>query len=127
MVERSLSMREALGSMPRFSIYVFAYFVGFIFGRLIFPFTIVRSVVGLVVRISAFHADGPGSIPGRRINLFPSSAFNGNIRREDRKCMYVVPLAQWLERRSYEPDVAGSNPAWNIFVFSKAGIHLVTR
>jgi hypothetical protein len=25
------------------------------------------SVVGLVVRISAFHADGPGSIPGRRI------------------------------------------------------------
>ena len=25
-----------------------------------------------------------------------------------------VPLAQWLERRSYEPDVAGSNPAWNI-------------
>ena len=25
------------------------------------------SVVGLVVRISAFQADGPGSIPGRRI------------------------------------------------------------
>ena len=24
-------------------------------------------VVGLVVRISAFQADGPGSIPGRRI------------------------------------------------------------
>ena len=28
--------------------------------------TISRSVVGLVVRISAFQADGPGSIPGRR-------------------------------------------------------------
>ena len=26
-----------------------------------------RSVVGLGVRISAFQADGPGSIPGRRI------------------------------------------------------------
>ena len=26
----------------------------------------LHSVVGLVVRISAFHADGPGSIPGRR-------------------------------------------------------------
>ena len=27
---------------------------------------LLASVVGLVVRISAFHADGPGSIPGRR-------------------------------------------------------------
>ena len=26
-------------------------------------------VVGLVVRISAFQADGPGSIPGRRITF----------------------------------------------------------
>ena len=26
----------------------------------------IVSVVGLVVRISAFHADGPGSIPGQR-------------------------------------------------------------
>ena len=26
-----------------------------------------------------------------------------------------VPLAQWLERWSYEPKVAGSSPAWNIF------------
>ena len=25
-----------------------------------------------------------------------------------------VPLAQWLERWSYEPKVAGSSPAWNI-------------
>lgn len=32
------------------------------------------SVVGLVVRISAFQADGPGSIPGQRI-LFPSVYF----------------------------------------------------
>ena len=30
---------------------------------------VLRSVVGLVVRISAFHADGPGSIPGRRIRV----------------------------------------------------------
>ena len=28
--------------------------------------TLYNSVVGLVVRISAFQADGPGSIPGRR-------------------------------------------------------------
>ena len=33
----------------------------------LFAAEFVRSVVGLVVRISAFHADGPGSIPGRRI------------------------------------------------------------
>ena len=26
-----------------------------------------------MVRISAFHADGPGSIPGRRINYFPQN------------------------------------------------------
>ena len=29
-----------------------------------------NSVVGLVVRISAFQADGPGSIPGQRISTF---------------------------------------------------------
>ena len=86
MVERSLSMREALGSMPRFSISVFAYFAASIVGQLIFLFVIVRSVVGLVVRISAFHADGPGSIPGRRINLFPSSAFMDQKRGSE---MYV--------------------------------------
>ena len=28
---------------------------------------LVNGVVGLVVRISAFQADGPGSIPGQRI------------------------------------------------------------
>ena len=36
-----------------------------------------------MVRISAFHADGPGSIPGRRINYFPQkfwfSAFIGAV------------------------------------------------
>ena len=26
---------------------------------------------------------------------------------------YTVPLAQRLERGSYEPDVAGSSPAWD--------------
>ena len=26
----------------------------------------------------------------------------------------IVPLAQWLERWSYEPQVGGSNPSWNI-------------
>ena len=28
----------------------------------------------------------------------------------------VVPLAQWLERRSYEPKVAGSSPAWDMLL-----------
>lgn len=28
-----------------------------------------------------------------------------------------VPLAQWLERWSYEPEVLGSNPRWNIMFF----------
>ena len=32
------------------------------------------------------------------------------------KIIYLrwVPLAQWLERWSYEPQVDGSNPPWNI-------------
>ena len=47
-----------------------------------------RSVVGLVVRISAFQADGPGSIPGRRSNLF---------RRYVRLCEESPQNAQFLE------------------------------
>ena len=64
MVERSLSMREALGSMPRFST-----FLNFFRKRRELHFLNragITRVVGLVVRISAFQADGPGSIPGRR-------------------------------------------------------------
>ena len=45
-------------------------------------------VVGLVVRISAFQADGPGSIPGRRSNLF---------RRYVRLCEESPQNAQFLE------------------------------
>ena len=72
-----------------------------------------NSVVGLVVRISAFQADGPGSIPGQRKMYYFLARFAVLIQR---KMCYQVPLAQWLERRSYEPDVAGSNPAWNILI-----------
>ena len=35
------------------------------------------SVVGLVVRISAFQADGPGSIPGQRILFVEIPIFGG--------------------------------------------------
>ena len=43
--------------------------VGLSWARLV-ALGVTRSVVGLVVRISAFHADGPGSIPGRRMRHF---------------------------------------------------------
>ena len=43
------------------------------------------------------------------------SSAASSIQSEQRGIYFKwVPLAQWLERRSYEPDVAGSNPAWNI-------------
>ena len=44
MVERALSMREVMGSMPIFSTFL---------------------LDSIVVSISACHADDPGSIPGR--------------------------------------------------------------
>ena len=76
-------------------------------------------VVGLVVRISAFQADGPGSIPGQRIRISKGDISSSVMSVRHFLCVWraakstIVPLAQWLERRSYEPDVAGSNPAWN--------------
>ncbi len=46
MVERALSMREVMGSMPIFSTFL---------------------LDSMVVSISACHADDPGSIPGRGV------------------------------------------------------------
>ena len=75
-----------------------------------------------MVRISAFQADGPGSIPGQRIVSFLASAKCSSTLFSN---MLQVPLAQWLERRSYEPDVAGSNPAWNILSFNLGKVLLL--
>ena len=51
-------------------------------------------VVSSVVRIPAFQAGGPGSIPGRRI-------------------LQDVPVAKWIRRRFPEPKIVGSSPIWD--------------
>ena len=66
-VSRLLCMQKASGSNPDKSIVFKLYHNFCVQGNGIIALSIFSCVVGLVVRISAFQADGPGSIPGRRI------------------------------------------------------------
>jgi hypothetical protein len=38
-----------------------------------------------------------------------------SLVRQKGMATVIAPLAQWLERWSYEPEVLGSNPRWGIF------------
>ena len=75
-VSRLLCMQKASGSNPDKSI-VLEHSCGHCFTwiRITAPH-IFRCVVGLVVRISAFQADGPGSIPGQRIFNSSTSVYS---------------------------------------------------
>ena len=68
-------------------------------------------VVGLVVRISAFQADGPGSIPGQRIYNAFWRCFA--VRGFCVGAYVFVPsarLAQSVERQPFKLVVVGSSP-----------------
>ena len=55
------------------------------------------SVVGLVVRISAFQADGPGSIPGQRILRKPADpTWIEQIQNRHRKIRTLAGGIQWI-------------------------------
>ena len=56
----------------------------------------IAGVVGLVVRISAFQADGPGSIPGRRILCGPLCR-NGSDTEEHFNERPVSRLLHWSD------------------------------
>ena len=76
MVERKTLNLVVVGSSPTMG----AEYAKFLFARLkIVLFCAatqtINSVVGLVVRISAFQADGPGSIPGQRTQSKNSKLF----------------------------------------------------
>ena len=70
LVERKTLNLVVVGSSPTMGvIWLFSYgsAVGLVATRQHHCERAFVSGVGLVVRISAFHADGPGSIPGQRI------------------------------------------------------------
>ena len=59
----------------------------------------------------------PGSIPGGGFVFgVPQQSLRdySNAKLTSKQNIQAVPLAQWLERWSYEPKVAGSSPAWDI-------------
>ena len=65
-------------------------------------------VVGLVVRISAFQADGPGSIPGRRTTFRHRGGFvlPASSSREHTWCQCSLVVERLLRKQK----VAGSIP-----------------
>ena len=78
-----------------------------------------------VVRIPAFQAGGPGSIPGRRIlqdvpvakwirRRFPEPKIVGSSPTWDGESLSTHSSSLAVEHRSYEPGVAGSIPAWSM-------------
>jgi hypothetical protein len=84
--------------------------VGLSWARLV-ALGVTRSVVGLVVRISAFHADGPGSIPGRRSCCFfflkpVPSLISGMWASGESRCQCSLVVERLLRKQK----VAGSIP-----------------
>ena len=73
LVERKALNLVVVGSSPTVGIlipFIFIYLVSQCFDIAAQIEINFRRVVGLVVRISAFQADGPGSIPGQRNFIF---------------------------------------------------------